>query len=132
MGNDVSGVERVLVLPAHWGGLGVFNPTELTAMSSMSFAMFRCAIDIIVRQLNGKSRFELDVHINQLIDIQTDASRVKEHLYSYKFKGILGQFDSTHQGAILRLRNEKTCGWLTVLPLAKVSLIYHLMNFGLC
>ena len=49
-------------LPAEWGGLGVFNPTE---MAARSFAKSRCATDVNVWANKGKDPFELDVHISQ-------------------------------------------------------------------
>ena len=116
MRSEVSDTERILSLPAKWGGLGVSNPIE---MAATSFTMSRRATDIIVQAIKGKGLFELDAHINQLTETRRELSRVKDQLCNDKFEDVLGQFDTTQQRAILRARNEKISGWLTVLPLAK-------------
>ena len=55
----------------------------------------------------------------QLNATRIEFTRIKEELYSDKFDALLGSFDSVHQRAILRAKNEKISGWLTVLPLVK-------------
>ena len=117
MGSDVSCAERVLLsLPARWGGLGIFNPTET---ADMSFKMSMHATDVVVQAVKCKTAYEMDVYMCQLTATRTEFAKVKEELYSDKFDALLGSFDSVHQRAILRAKNEKISGCLTVLPLAK-------------
>ena len=72
MRNEVSNAERIfLPFPAKWGGLGVSNPIETTAMS---FTMSRHTKDKIVQAIKRKSPFELDAHINQLTETRREVS----------------------------------------------------------
>ena len=48
--------------------------------------MSRHTTDVIVQGIKGKDPFELDGHISQLTDIQNEASRVEEQLYSVSLK----------------------------------------------
>ena len=43
--------------------------------------------------------------------------RQKEFLYKEQFESIIGDFDVLQQRSILRARDGKVSGWLTVLPL---------------
>ena len=102
MGSDVSCAERVLLsLPARWGGLGIFNPTET---ADMSFKMSRHATDVVVQAVKCKTAYEMDAHMRQLNATRTEFTRVKEELYSDKFDALLESFDSVHQRAILRAK----------------------------
>ena len=76
------------------GGLGVFNPTEMT---DLSFTTSRWATDVIVQALKVKRAFELDAHVRQLSDTRVEAVKVKEQIYNDKFTDVLGEFDSADQ-----------------------------------
>ena len=88
-------------------------------MADVFFRISRRATYLIVQAIKCKNAFELDAHVGRLNDIQMEALRVNELLYSEKFDVVVSQFDSAQQQAILRARNGKTSCWLTVLLRAK-------------
>ena len=63
--------------------------------------------------------------------IQTESTEFKEKSYRHKFDDILGQFDSAHQQAILRARNERFQPGLQCYHWPGVSLTCQLKSSGM-
>ena len=73
MGSDVSCAERVLLsLPARWGGLGIFNPTET---ADRLFKM--SATDVVVQAIKRKTANEMDALMYHLNATRIEFTRVK-------------------------------------------------------
>ena len=87
--------------------------------TNISFSTYRLATYMIVQSIKSDKAFELDAYESLLRKTQTEAVRVKKESYGFRFSSILGHFHPAHQRAIIRAKNGKVSGWLTVLPLAK-------------
>ena len=116
-GCEISPAERDLFsLPASKGGLSILNPKET---SESSYTTSRKATKTIVQAIKRKEAFDASAHINNLMSTLSSISKVKDQQLEEKLSTILKQFDTLHQRAILRIKDEKMSSWLTVLPIAK-------------
>ena len=76
IGCEVSLTDRLLFsLPARWGGLGVFNPTET---AELSYSLSRKATQEITKSIKDGSDFEIDSHLNLVHQICQDGLKFKE------------------------------------------------------
>ena len=76
IGCEVSLTNRLLFsLPARWGGLGVFNPTET---AELSYSLSRKATQEITKSIKDGSDLEIDSHLNLVHQICQDGLKFKE------------------------------------------------------
>ena len=85
-------------------------------MSLLAYVTSRKATKLAIKR---KEAFNASAYTNNLMTTLSYMSKAKDQQLKEKFSTIPKQFDTLHQRATLRMKDEKMSSWLTVLPIAK-------------
>jgi hypothetical protein len=126
-GNEITNKDRLLFsLPPRRGGLGVRNPTE-TAKSTLENS--KKTSEIVIEAIKGKRGYNSLDHRNQMEIARKEFKRHQDIIDTEKLETVNSDLDAMHKRALNRIIENKTSGWLTVLPLSQYQFNMSAVEF---